>query len=68
LTDIHKLTPYLEVPPEYWGIFDENDRLLMLINFNNDIGDGWELPNETPEFSTESFKLGINYLIYSYTH
>jgi len=68
LTDVHKLTPYLEVPPEYWAIFDGNDRMLVLINFNNDVGDGWELPNETPEFSTFSYKLGINYLIYSYTH
>jgi hypothetical protein len=68
LTDIYKLTPYLEVPPQYLGIFDDSDRLMVLVNFNNDVGDGWELPHETPDFSTESFKLGINYLIYSYTH
>ncbi|MFQ5604189.1 MAG: DUF4159 domain-containing protein [bacterium] len=67
-SDIHQLTPYLSVPPEYWAIFDENDRIMVIINYNNDVGDGWELPNETPEFSTESYKLGINYLIYSYSH
>lgn len=63
-------TPYLRVPPQYWGIFDENDRLLVIINYNNDVGDGWELPHLKggEEFSTESYKLGINYLIYSYTH
>jgi len=68
LTDIYKPIPYLDVPPQYWGIFDNSDRMMILINFNHDVGDGWELPQETPDFSTESFKLGINYLIYSYTH
>lgn len=68
LRDIHAPTPYLQVLPEYWGIFDENGRMMVLINFNNDVGDGWELPESTPDFSTMSFKLGINYLIYSYTH
>ncbi len=68
LRDIHAPTPYLQVPPEYWGIFDQQDRMMVLINFNNDVGDGWELPKSTPDFSTMSYKLGINYLIYSYTH
>ena len=68
LREIHKPTPYLRVPPQYWGIFDKEGRMMVLINFNNDVGDGWELPNETPQFSTMSFKLGINYLIYSYSH
>lgn len=68
LTDIHKVIPYLDVPPQYWAISDDSDRMMVLINFNNDVGDGWELPHETPDFSTESYKLGINYLIYSYTH
>ncbi len=68
LREIHKPTPYLRVPPQYWAIVDDDGRIMVLINFNNDVGDGWELPNDTPEFSTEAYKLGINYLIYSYTH
>ncbi len=68
LYNIHKYTPYLRQPPQYWGLFDDKDRMMVLINFNNDVGDGWEWPEQTPEFSTDSFKLGINYLIYSYTH
>jgi len=69
INDIHEDTPFdLRVPPEYWGIFDDNGRMMVLINFNNDVGDGWELPKETPEFSTRSYKLGINYLIYALTH
>ncbi len=68
LNKIHKRTPYLAVPPEYWAILDDNGRIMVLINFNNDVGDGWELPKDTPDFSTEAYKLGINYLIYHYTH
>ena len=66
--DIHTPTPYLPLPPQYWAIFDEMDRMMVLVNFNTDVGDGWELPEQTPEFSTEAYKLGINYLIYSLTH
>lgn len=69
LKDIHEPTPYLGgVPPRYLAIFDENDRIMVLINYNNDVGDGWEWPEEYGKFSTEAFKLGINYLIYSLTH
>ncbi len=68
LDNIHARTPYLDVPPEYWGLFDANGRLMVLVNFNNDVGDGWELPESTPDFSTLSYKLGINYLVYYYTH
>ncbi|TDI96549.1 MAG: DUF4159 domain-containing protein [Caldithrix sp.] len=68
INDINAPTPYLNELPEYWGLFDDTGRLMVLINFNNDVGDGWELPKETPAFSTRSYKLGINYLIYALTH
>lgn len=53
--------------PEYIGLFDENGRLAAIINYNNDVGDGWEQAT-SPNFSIESFKLGINYFIYAMTH
>lgn len=69
LNDVHAPTPFLEgVLPQYYGIFDEQGRMMVLVNFNNDVGDGWEMPEEVPNFSTRSYKLGINYLIYSYSH
>jgi len=68
LHEIHDKTPYLRVLPQFWGLFDDKGRMMVLINFNNDVGDGWELPESTPYFSTVSYKLGINYLVYSYTH
>jgi len=68
-SEIHEPTPFLkDFRPEYYGIFNEAGQMMVLMNYNNDVGDGWELPDETPDFSTLSFKLGINYLIYSYSH
>jgi hypothetical protein len=59
---------------EFLGIFEDNDpakRLLVVINYNNDIGDymewsgaGWWPVNIT----NDAYKLAINYLIYGLTH
>ena len=59
---------------EFYGIHDENDpakRLMVVINYNNDIGDymehsgrGWYAVAPT----NEAFKFGINYFIYGSTH
>lgn len=61
-------SPYWNMTPQYFGLFDEKKRLMAIINYNNDIGDGWEWPETDEVFSTEAFKLGINYLIYAMTH
>jgi hypothetical protein len=60
--------------PEYYGVFEDNDpkkRLMMIINYNNDIGEYWEFSDEgfnPVALTNEAYKLGINYLIYSLTH
>lgn len=60
--------------PEYYGIFendDPTDRLMVVVNYNNDIGDYWEyshtgfLPVPT---TNEAFKIGVNYVMYALTH
>ena len=61
-------SPYWGMRPNYLAIFDDQDRMVVLINHNNDIGDGWEWPESYGDFSTEAFKLGVNYLIYAMTH
>ncbi|MDZ7359493.1 MAG: DUF4159 domain-containing protein [candidate division KSB1 bacterium] len=60
--------PYGGLMPRYYAIFDDKGRMMAIINHNNDIGDGWEWPETDEVFSTEAFKLGINYLIYAMTH
>ncbi len=55
----------------YRGIFDENGRLMVMINFNVDIGDAWEWadsPYFPEKYSSTAYRLGINYIVYSMTH
>ena len=53
----------------YIGYFDKNGRLMALANYNQDLGDGWEWPEQNlAEASTISFQMGINFLIYALTH
>ena len=53
----------------YIGYFDKNGRLMALACYNQDIGDGWEWPEQNlSEASTISFQMGINFLIYALTH
>ena len=57
--------------PQCYGIFDDDGRLMVLINFNVDLGDSWEHAAEDryPRYySMLGYQLGINYVIYSMTH
>jgi len=63
--------PYYECypcPPRIFGIFDDDDRLMVVINFNTDLGDAWEW-SENPEYpfreSSYAYELAINYILYS---
>jgi len=55
------------------GLFDpNNNRLLAVATHNNDVGDGWEREGENLEyfktFSTKSYALGVNIIVYALTH
>jgi len=59
---------------EYYGIYENNDptrRLMVIVNYNNDIGDymewsgdGWYPVN----MSNDAYKLATNYIVYAMTH
>ena len=59
---------------QYYGIFENNDptrRLMVIVNYNNDIGDymewsgdGWYPVN----MSNDAYKLATNYIVYAMTH
>jgi hypothetical protein len=60
--------------PTYWGVYQDNDpkkRLILIANVDNDIGESWEysaagfIPIAA---ANETYKLGINYVIYALTH
>jgi hypothetical protein len=65
--------PYFGVPSEFYGIFENNDpsrRLLMIVNYNNDIAEYWEWSDVgffPVELSNEAYKLGVNYIVYGMT-
>jgi hypothetical protein len=62
---------YDGIVPHVRGIFDDDDRLMVLINWNTDLGDAWEWaddPEYPLKYSTYAFEIGINFVIYAMTH
>jgi hypothetical protein len=57
--------------PTLKGIFDEAGRLMVVINWNTDLGDAWEWadhPYYPLRFSNFAYQLGINMIIYGMSH
>ncbi len=53
------------------GIWDEEGRLMMVINHNTDLGDAYEHaddPRYPNRFSSFSYRLATNFIIYALTH
>ncbi|UCF35327.1 MAG: DUF4159 domain-containing protein [Acidobacteriota bacterium] len=72
IESLEMVTPY-EVPgrPTFYGMSDEEGRLQVIANFNNDIGDYWEWSDQSLvpiKLSNEAYKFGLNYVIYALTH
>jgi len=58
--------------PQAWrGIYDDNGRLMVAVNYNMDMGDAWEHADDPvyPEPMTAlAYRFGLNYVIYAMTH
>jgi hypothetical protein len=57
--------------PHARAIFDHDGRLMVMINWNTDIGDAWEWaeqPDYPLEFSTFAYQIGANAIVYSMSH
>jgi len=53
------------------GIFDDEGRLMVLINGNTDLGDAWEwaeLPDYPLVYSTYAFRMGVNFIVYAMSY
>ena len=53
------------------GVYDEHGRLMMMINFNTDIGDAWEHAAESfypRKYSDMAYRMGINAVVYALIH
>jgi hypothetical protein len=57
--------------PQWLAILDDDDRVMVMIAFNNDIADGWQRADE-PDYpqaeSTLAIRLGVNFAVYAMTH
>lgn len=63
--------PYGRFRPEFLGVEDKHGRLMMIINYNNDVSDYWQWSNDpfAPIDETNSaYKFGVNYVFYALTH
>lgn len=59
------------VNPTWRGIYDDDDRLVVMINHNMDLGDAWEhadTPGYPEPMTALAYRFAVNYVIYSMTH
>jgi hypothetical protein len=57
--------------PEWHGIYDDDSRLMVAVNYNQDVGDAWEEADDPcyPQAMTAlAYRIAINYVIYTMTH
>jgi len=67
-------TPYVDengIGASFWGMRDDEGRLILIANVANDFGEYWEdidRGREALKPAVDSFQFGINYLFYAMTH
>ena len=55
----------------FYGIFDDKGRLMVVINWNTDIGDAWEHaenPYYPLRYSTFAYQIAANLIVHAMTH
>ena len=71
--DLGETTAATRQTVHYKGIFDDKDRMMVIICHNTDLGDGWEREGENADYFHEfsekkSYPMGINIVTYAMTH
>jgi hypothetical protein len=59
------------VVPHWRGIYDDKNRLMVAMCFNQDNGDAWEWadhPRYPEKYASQAYRIGINFIIYAMTH
>ena len=57
--------------PAWRAILDDDNRVIVMINWNVDLGDAWEhadMEEYASAHTSTAYRLGVNYMIYSLTH
>lgn len=57
----------------YKAIFDDNNRIMVMVCHNTDLGDGWEREGENHDYfkmysEPKAYPMGINIVFYAMTH
>jgi len=56
----------------YYGVFDEPDRLAVLVSMNSDVSDSWEREGDNrayfETYAARGYALGVNVLLWVMTH
>jgi hypothetical protein len=56
----------------YYGVFDEHNRLVVLVSMNSDVSDSWEREGDSPDyfqaFGQQGYALGVNVAVWAMTH
>jgi hypothetical protein len=66
--------PLVNVTPSYYAMFQDNDPsrpMIALANYNNDLAEYWEWSATgmfPVNFTSDAYKLGVNYIVYAMTH
>lgn len=56
----------------YYGVFDDRNRLAVLVSMNSDVSDSWEREGDNPEYfntyAGKGYALGVNVAVWVMTH
>jgi len=56
----------------YYGVFDERDRLVVLVSMNSDVSDSWEREGDNhayfETFGQKGYALGVDVAVWAMTH
>lgn len=59
---------------QFFGIFEDNDphkRMMAIVNYDFDVSEFWEFSDQglyPVDITNEAYKLGINYIVYAFSH
>jgi len=72
VSDVFLPPPYSRgLLPQYFGMADDNGRLMMVVNYNTDISEYWEYSDDPfmpIDETNQAYKYGVNYVMYALTH
>ncbi|MEE9321532.1 MAG: DUF4159 domain-containing protein [Granulosicoccus sp.] len=57
--------------PRWRGVLDDEGRVMVIVNWNMDLGDAWEhadMEEYNALYTATAYRLGVNYVIYGMTH